>query len=351
MTSPSVASALQSAIVKLAHHQPISAQDAAEAFGVIMRGEASSLQVAAMLTGLRVRGETSEIVAGVVRALREVMIVLPTYDRDKLVDTCGTGGGAVGTFNISTAAALLAAGAGVRIAKHGNRSFTSRCGSADVLEALGVPVDAPLTTMTAALESAGIVFMYAPVMHPAMKHVGPVRRELAIPTVMNVVGPLANPAGARRQVVGVADAHRVPVLAGALAELDAIHALVVHGEPGLDEISPIGKTHVLEIENGKAKEWTIDPAEFGFGAGDTRELAGGDPAENAKIITEIMSGGGAPTAEAAVIMNAAAAIYVSGGGKSYGESVEAARAALKEGKGADALDRLRAAYAQPASNA
>src|SRR6478672_4192802 len=229
-----------------------------------MRGEATSLQVAAMLTGLRVRGETAEIVAGVVRALREVMVRLSVSDPDSLVDTCGTGGGAVTTFNISTAAALLAASSGVRIAKHGNRSFTSRCGSADVLEALGVPLDVPLETMSAALASAGIVFMYAPLMHPAMRHVGPVRRELAIPTVMNVVGPLANPAGARRQVVGVADPQRVPILAGALLELASLHSLVVHGEPGLDEISPLGRTSVVEVREGSAKEWTIHPEQFGF---------------------------------------------------------------------------------------
>src|SRR4026208_551771 len=233
MTAVPPQSPLHAAIVKLAHHSPLTASDAAEAFGVIMRGEATTVQIAAMLTGLRVKGETSEIVAGVVRALREVMVHLPSRNPDELVDTCGTGGGAVTTFNISTAAALLAAGAGVRIAKHGNRSFTSRCGSADVLEALGVKIEVPVATMVATLESAGIVFMFAPLMHPAMRHVGPVRRELAIPTVMNVVGPLANPAGARRQVVGVADPNRVPVLAGALLELGSLHSLVVHGEPGL----------------------------------------------------------------------------------------------------------------------
>ena len=339
---------LQAAIVKLAHHSPITAQDAAEAFGVIMRGEATSLQVAAMLTGLRVRGETAQIVAGVVRALREVMVRLNASDADSLVDTCGTGGGTVTTFNISTAAALLAAGAGVRIAKHGNRSFTSRCGSADVLEALGVPIDVPLATMEAALERAGIVFMYAPLMHPAMRHIGPVRRELAIPTVMNVVGPLANPAGARRQVVGVADPQRVPVLAGALLELDTLHSLVVHGEPGLDEISPLGQTRVVEVRDGSTSEWTINPAEFGYTGFTVAELAGGDSRDNARIITDILGGkteGRASAgARAAVVMNAAAAIYVSGNAASYAEGVAAAQRALDTGAALATLDRLKAAY-------
>src|SRR5215208_5530166 len=185
MTGPAVPSALQSAINKLAHHHPLDAEDASEAFGVIMRGEASAVQIAAMLAALRVQGESSEIVAGVVRALREVMVHLPSENPGELVDTCGTGGGAVTTFNISTAAALLAAGAGVRIAKHGNRSFTSRCGSADVLEALGVKIDLTPQAMAQVLDSAGIVFMFAPLLHPAMRHAGPVRRELGIPTIMN----------------------------------------------------------------------------------------------------------------------------------------------------------------------
>jgi anthranilate phosphoribosyltransferase len=292
-----------------------------------------------------VKGETSEIVAGVVRALREVMVPLPSDDPSILVDTCGTGGGTVQTFNISTAAALLAAGAGVRIAKHGNRSFTSRCGSADVLEALGVAIDAPLDTMTAALQNAGIVFMYAPMMHPAMKHVGPIRRELAIPTVMNIVGPLANPAGAMRQVVGVADAYRVPVLAGALLELGATHAMVVHGEPGLDEISPLGPTRVVEIRRGASSEWTIDPAAYGLSANDPGDLAGGDPADNARIIEAVLGGEGPPGAAAAVVLNAAAAIYVSGQVSDFAGGVDAARSALQQRKGLAALDRLRAAYA------
>ena len=344
MTGPHVPSALQSAINSLAHHQPLSADDAAEAFGVIMRGEASAVQIAAMLAGLRVRGETSEIVAGVVRALREVMIHLPSTNPGELVDTCGTGGGAVTTFNISTAAALLAAGAGVKVAKHGNRSFTSRCGSADVLEALGVKIDAPVEMMSRALETAGIVFMYAPMMHPAMKHVGPIRRELGIPTVMNIVGPLANPAGASRQVVGVADDYRVPILAGALEALEAVHAMVVHGEPGLDEISPIGATRVVEIRNGARSEWIINPADYGLDQGDASQLAGGGPEDNARIIMETLGGAGTPAGRAAVILNAAAAVYLSGRVSSYKEGVDAARSSLDARAGLAALEKLRAAY-------
>jgi anthranilate phosphoribosyltransferase len=348
MTNSAAPNALQSAISKLAHHQTLTAGDASDAFAVIMRGEATAVQIAAMLAALRVKGETAEIVAGVVRALREVMVHLPSRNPDELVDTCGTGGGAVTTFNISTAAALLAAGAGVRIAKHGNRSFTSRCGSADVLEALGVKIDAPLETMTAALENAGIVFMYAPMMHPAMRHVGPIRRELGIPTVMNIVGPLANPAGAARQVVGVADAYRVPILAGALANLGSIHTMVVHGEPGLDEISPLGPTSVVEIRKGVAEEWVLDPKAFGLAGGSESDLAGGSPEDNARIIVETLGGGGTDAGRAAVVLNAAAAIYLGQLAPSFGEAVEVARDALDRGLGLAALDRLKKAYSTAA---
>src|SRR6267378_1725426 len=282
--------ALQSAIHKLAFREPLSADDAQAAFDIVMQGLATAVQVAALLSAMRAAGESPEVVAGVVRALRSAMISLAADDPDALVDTCGTGGGAVSTFNISTAAAIVAAGAGVRIAKHGNRSFTSRCGSADVLEALGVPIEVTVPVMEAALRDTGIVFMFAPLMHPAMRHVGPVRRELAIPTVMNIVGPLANPAGAGRQVVGVADAKRVPLIAGALRTLGTVHALVVHGEPGMDEVSPLGTTLVVEIRDGRSRDWTIDPSRYGYPAGDAGELAGGAPAENAAAVRAVLDG-------------------------------------------------------------
>ena len=315
------------------------------AFGAVMQGEATPAQIAALLVGLRVKGETPDEVAGAADALRLAMVHLPASDPDDLVDTCGTGGGAVGTFNISTAAALLAAGLDVRIAKHGNRSFTSQCGSADVLEALGVPIEISLDVMERALRDAGIVFMFAPLMHPAMRHVGPVRRELAIPTVMNIVGPLANPAGAGRQVVGVADAKRVQLIAGALCALGTVHALVVHGEPGMDEISPLGTTHVVEIRDGAVLEWTIDPAHFGFAAGDAAELAGGPPVQNAAAVRAALEGSAPPTAIAAVVLNAAAALYVSPGGPTdYGDAINAARVGLREGAGLRALARLQAAH-------
>ena len=338
---------LQQAIRQLAMGSSLSEPQAREAFGTVMRGEATPAQVAALLVGLRVKGETADEVAGAADALRGAMIRLPAERPDLLVDTCGTGGGTVGTFNISTAAALLAAGVGVRIAKHGNRSFTSQCGSADVLEALGVPIEVTVDVMERALVEAGIVFMYAPLMHPAMRHVGPVRRELAIPTVMNIVGPLANPASAGRQVVGVADAARVPLIAGALKSLGAVHALVVHGAPGMDEVSPLGLTHVVEIRDGATRDWTIDPTSFGFDQGRAEELSGGPPAENAAAVIAVLRNDAPPTAIAAVVLNAAAALYVSGSGPTdFAQAVEIASEGLRAGAGVAALERLRAAYSR-----
>jgi anthranilate phosphoribosyltransferase len=338
---------LQHAIRQLAMGASLSGAESRAAFEAVMSGEATPAQVSALLVGLRVKGETPDEVAGAAAALRGAMVRLDAVRPEDLVDTCGTGGGAIGTFNISTAAALLAAGAGVRIAKHGHRSFTSQCGSADVLEALGVPVEVTIPVMEQALRDAGIVFMFAPLMHPAMRHVGPVRRELGIPTVMNIVGPLANPAGAGRQVVGVADARRVPLIAGALRALGTSHALVVHGD-GMDEISPLGITQVVEIRGSTVTEWSIDPARFGFGRGVEAELAGGPPLQNAAAVTAVLEGSASPTAIAAVLLNAAAAHYVSvDAGTDFGDSLDSVRAALESGAGMRALDRLRGAYAKP----
>lgn len=333
--------ALQGAIHKLAFREPLSAGDAQAAFDIVMRGEATGVQIAALLSALRATGESVDVVAGVVRALRSAMVGLSAQDPEGLVDTCGTGGGAVATFNISTAAALVAAGAGVRIAKHGNRSFTTKCGSADVLEALGVAIEVPVSTMEASLREAGIVFMFAPLMHPAMRHVGPVRRELGIPTVMNIVGPLANPARAGRQVVGVADLERAPILAGALAALGTTHAMVVYGEPGLDEVSPLGPTHVVEVRNGSTSRWTIHPEEHGFNKIALEDLAGSEPAENARTIVTILDGKGPSGARAAALMNAAAAIYVSGRVKTYADGVAAAKKSIDSGQAKLVLECLR----------
>ena len=344
--SAGTGNALQLAIRKLAAGESLSNDETRGAFELVMGGEASPVQVSALLIGLRVKGETTTEVAGVVQAMRAAMVRLSADRADELVDTCGTGGG-LQTFNISTAAALLAAGAGLRIAKHGNRSFTSQCGSADVLEALGVKIDVPVETMERALRDAGIVFMFAPLMHPAMRHVGPVRRELAIPTVMNIVGPLANPAMAGRQVVGVADERRVPLLAGALKELGTRHALVVHGT-GMDEISPLAATRVIEIRDGKTSEWTVDPKRHGYKNLDAKDLAGGSPADNARVVLAVLGGGGEAkenrAARGAVVLNAGAALYVGGRAKNFDEGIALAEEALDAGSGVKALERLRVAY-------
>jgi len=334
---------LSLAIRRLAAHESLDAASLTRAFDVIMRGEGTPAQVAAILVALRVKGETAAEVAGVVEALRAAMIVLSADAPDELVDTCGTGGGALTTFNISTAAALLAAGMGVRVAKHGNRSSTSRSGSADVLEALSVVIETTPKAMEATLREAGIVFMFAPLMHPAFRHLGPVRRELGIPTVMNMVGPLANPARAGRQVVGVAESTRLHLLAESLAVLGSVRAMVVHGEPGMDEISPVGPTSVVEVRSGALSHWMIDPDIAGVSGVRGEHLVGGDPTENATLIESVLGGGGPPGAQAAVILNGAAAYYVSTKGTTFDEAVTAAKSALAQGLGMDALSRLRIA--------
>lgn len=322
----------------------LSAEDAETAFRVIVDGRATHAQTAGLLVALRSKGEAPSEVAGGVRALRQAMVRVPLDDTRDVVDTCGTGGGRMNTFNISTAAAFVAAGAGVRIAKHGNRSHTSRSGSADVLEALGVPIDIEPERMPEILEEAGIVFMFAPRMHPAMRHVAPVRRELGVPTIMNVLGPLTNPAGARRQVVGVSDPALLELVAGALLELGHDHALVVHGEPGMDELSPIGATDILEVRGGTIHRSRFDPAgRLGWAGLDPAGLAGAEPADNARIILDILSGRTKGAARAAVALNAGAAIYVAGKAPTLEDGVAEAERAIDAGLGVEAVDRLRAA--------
>jgi anthranilate phosphoribosyltransferase len=290
--------------------------------------------------GLRARGESVGQLAGAALALRRAMLPLATDSRDTLVDTCGTGGGTVGTLNVSTAAAFVVAGAGVPVAKHGNRSYTSRCGSADVLETLGVDISLGPDRAPGVLRDAGLVFLFAPTYHPAMRHVAATRRELGVATIMNLLGPLVNPAGVRRQVIGVADRARGPLMAGALRELGAVHALVVHAEIGMDEISPRGSTAVWEVRPGRVDQWQLDPAAVGLAVDDLGDLAGDEPADNARRIRQLLDGNGTPATRAAVLLNAAAALYVAGLGLSYGDAVEAATRALQDGQGAAALERL-----------
>lgn len=343
---PSRAAPVRAVLAALAHGRPVARDAVARAFDVVMQGDATQVQIAALLTGLRVRGETAEVLAGIAESLRRAMVPLDLPAPDEVVDTCGTGGGSVPTFNISTAAAIVAAGCGVRIAKHGNRSFTSRSGSADVLEALGVHIEVDPPAMRRAFDEAGIVFMFAPRMHPAMRHVGPVRRELGIPTAMNIVGPLANPARAGRQVIGVADAGRLDTIAAALHALGTVHSLVVHGEPGLDEISPIGETRVIELREGRVAEWTVRPEELGYAGIDVADLVGGDPVESARIVEGCVRGEAPRGAIAAVVLNAGAAIFVAGGAESYAAAVERAADGIRDGGAFAALQRLRAALAR-----
>jgi len=336
-------SPLRRAITALAHRQSLPESLTAEVFGVVMSGEATPAQIAALLMGLRAKGETAEEVAGAARALRAAMVPV-AVSGSHLVDTCGTGGGTVPTFNISTAAAFVAAGAGATVPKHGNRSFTSKCGSADVLEALGVRIVLDAPTAARVLTEARVAFLFAPNFHPAMKHVAPVRRELGVPSVMNLVGPLANPAGVRRQVIGVADQDRGPVVADALVRLGAEHALVVHGRIGMDEISPLGVTDVWEVRDGAVRAWEIDPERYRLAIGDAGVLKGGEPAENAERLERILGNGDGDSAGlAAVLLNAGAAIYVAGIAASYAEGIGRAREVVASGAARAALDRLRKA--------
>jgi len=339
-------SPLRRALAALANRQSLPESLTAEVFGVVMNGEATPAQIAALLMGLRAKGETADEVAGAARALREAMVRVDAGSGPHLVDTCGTGGGAVPTFNISTVAAFVAAGAGATVAKHGNRSFTSKCGSADVLEALGVRIMLDAPGAARVLREAHVAFLFAPSFHPAMKHVAPVRRELGVPSVMNLVGPLANPAGVRRQVIGVADRDRGGLVAEALVRLGAEHALVVHGRVGMDEVSPHGVTDVWEVQDGAVRSWEIDPGRYRLAIPDVGALKGGEPAANAERLERILANGdGDPPGLAAVLLNAGAAIYVAGIAGSFAEGIGRAREVVASGAARAALDRLRKATA------
>lgn len=335
-------SGIDAALREVAAGRRLSAAEAEAAFDAFMDGTASEVQMAALLVGMEARGVAPAEVAGGVRALRKAMVPVPASDPGALVDTAGTGGGRVTTFNISTAAALVAAGAGVPMAKHGNRSFTSRSGSADVLEALGVNIQLTPERMGEVLEEVGIVFMFAPLLHPAMRHVGPVRRALGVRTVMNVLGPLTNPAGARRQVIGVADPGLLGLVVRALAELGHERGLVVHGAPGMDEISPSGHTQVAELGPDGIREYSIRPADLGADESLLEGLEGGEPEDNARTILAVLEGARG-AARNATILNAAAAIYVGGTAPSLREAADVAVESVDSGAARDVLERLRAA--------
>ncbi len=309
----------------------------------IMEGKATEAQTGALLMGLRVKGETVDEIAGAAMVMREKVVpVRPALaPGEPLVDTCGTGGDGASTFNISTTAAFVAAGAGVKVAKHGNRSVSSRSGSADVLEALGIRLDLPPEEVARAIEVTGIGFLFAPALHPAMKHaIGP-RRELGIRTIFNVLGPLTNPAGADCQVLGVYSPSLLRPIAEVLGRLGTKRAWVVHGAGGLDEISPLGPTEVAEWHEGKVREFQIHPSDFGIPTCSASDISGQGPEDNARILEEILSGQKGHRRDT-VVMNAAAAILVAGKASSIKEAGEAARHSIDSGMARTALESLRA---------
>ena len=307
-------------------------------FGRLMDGELSDPVKAALLIALRMKGEEPAEIAGAAAAMRRRSVKIP-HSRLAVVDTCGTGGDGRGTFNISTAAALVASAVGVPVAKHGNRSVSSKSGSADVLAALGVRIDVTPEVAGRALDEIGIAFLFAPVLHPAMREVMPVRRELALRTVFNVLGPLTNPAGARRQLMGVYAPHLVERIGRVLAELGAEHALVVHGDDGLDEISTTGTTRIAEVKDGAVRTFALEPEDLGLARATLADLAGGGPEENAAAMRRLLAGEPGPLAEI-VIANAGAAIWVGGLAEDLGGGAVLAREALGSGAAARKLEDL-----------
>jgi len=338
------------AIHRIANHrESLSRSGAREVMTEVLAGKASDAQIAALLVALHMKGETVDEIVGFAEAIRAAATPISVHknsvldasgtDRDALVDTCGTGGDASGTFNISTATALCVAGAGVRVAKHGNRSATSKCGSADVIEALGVKINLPAERVAKCLEEVGIAFLFAPAIHTAMKHVHPARRELKLPTVFNLLGPLTNPANASAQVVGVYSADLVEKLAEALAMLGLRRALVVHGNDGLDEITITGTTRVAEMRDGQVHAYEITPEDFGLSRAPLASISGGDVQGNAEIIRAILAGERSPRRDV-VLLNAAAALVAAGRANTIQEAVPIAAYSIDSHSARQTLDAL-----------
>jgi anthranilate phosphoribosyltransferase len=331
------------------HRQSLSREEARALMSQVLTGKCTDAQIAALLVALHMKGETVEEIVGFAEAIRAAAAPLGLQSthavdvsgtgREALVDTCGTGGDASGTFNISTATALVVAGAGVRVAKHGNRSVTSKCGSADVMEALGVNISLTPDQLGACLEEIGIAFLFAPAMHSAMKHVQIARRELRLRTVFNLLGPLTNPAHASAQVVGVYSAALVEKLAEALSMLGLHRALVVHGLDGLDEITITGPTRIAEVREGTVRTCEITPEEFGMTRGTLDDISGGDSVANADIIREILAGTKSPRRDV-VLLNAAAALVAAGKADHLADALPLAEKSIDSGAAASKLEAL-----------
>jgi len=335
--TPHVAEALRI----VAERQPLSRDLAESVFGDLMDGKATEAQKGAILIGIATRGETSEEIAGAVAALRARMRRVTTT-RTPVLDTCGPGGIGRDMFNLSTATAIVAAGAGACVAKHGNRSISSRVGSADVLAAAGVPLDIDPDRAGKILDEVGLVFLFAPAFHPAMKELGTVRRELGVRTIFNALGPLANPAGAGRQMVGVGRPELVRLLADALAMLGSERAVVFHSSNGLDELIPGVSADGVEVRDGWTRPWKYDPAEVRQATVDPAELAGGDASSNAAMLTALLEGEKGPRREA-VLLNAALGLVIAGVADGLEDGYERARSAVDEGSARSAFERLRSA--------
>ncbi len=326
---------------KLMRRETLSVDEAAGAMAAIMSGNATPAQIGALLVGLTMKGERPAEIVGLAMTMRANAVQL-SRTFDDVFDTCGTGGDRSGTFNISSAAALVAAAAGLRIAKHGNRSVSSQCGSADVYEALGIDVAAAPAVVERSLEDVGIAFFYAPTFHPSMRHAGPIRRELAVRTAFNLLGPLTNPAGTRRQLVGVPHAELTELIARSLLMLGSDRAWVVHGADGIDEMSTTGHTKVSECRNGAVSTFYVHPSDFGLAKADRRDLQGGDAAANAAILRAIITGEKGPRRDV-VLLNAGASLFVAAKAASVREGIARAADAIDSGAARAKLDAMIAA--------